>query len=502
MAFELRQELKLSQQLVMTPQLQLAIKLLQMCKMELVDVIQEEMTENPVLEEVPESDEESSEGEVEDIEEVADPGQDMINKVQEGLGSDWKDYVESSSRDSYVSFSNEREQREGFEATLTRKESLTDHLMWQLHMSGLSDEEMEIGEIIIGNLNQDGYLQLSLVEIARIYLLKGEGETGEDGVTTFKHLNWMKLLSALQKAGRAISRIQGFDTVGVASRSLGECLLIQIGFLNEEEPLLERIVKFHLSDLERRKYQVIARCLNVNIEDVFESAKLISQLEPKPGRPFNDKEPQYITPDIHVFKTGDNYTVVLNGDGLPKLRISPFYLRTIYNNSSSSAAAKDYVKDKMRSALWLIKSIYQRERTIRKVMKSIIKFQREFFDYGIDHLKPLVLKNVAEDISMHESTVSRVTTNKYVHTPHGIFELKYFFNAGVGSERGEVGVASESVRNKIKEILSNEDSKKPYSDQELVEMLKKNYIKVARRTVAKYREMMGILPSSRRRKFY
>jgi RNA polymerase sigma-54 factor len=426
----------------------------------------------------------------------------MINKVQEGLGSDWKDYVESSSRDSYVSFSNEGEQREGFEATLTRKESLTDHLMWQLHMSGLSDEEMKIGEIIIGNLNHDGYLQLSLVEIVRVYLLKREGEKGEDDVTKFKHLNWLKLLSALQKAGRALNRIQGFDPVGVACRSLGECLLIQIGFLNEEESLPERIVKFHLSDLERRKYQVITRSLNVNIEEVVESAKVISQLEPKPGRPFSDKEPQYITPDIHVFKTGDNYTVVLNGDGLPKLRISPFYLKTIYNNSSSSAAAKDYVKDKMRSALWLIKSIYQREKTIRKVMKSIIKFQREFFDHGIDYLKPLVLKEVAEDISMHESTVSRVTTNKYVHTPHGIFELKYFFNAGVGSERGEAGVASESVRNKIKEILSNEDSKKPYSDQELVEILKKNDIKVARRTVAKYREMMGILPSSRRRKFY
>jgi len=257
MAFELRQELKLSQQLVMTPQLQLAIKLLQMCKMELVDVIQEEMTENPVLEEVPESEGESSEGEVEDIEEVADPGQDMINKIQEGIGSDWKDYVEGASRDSYVSFNNDREQREGFEATLTRKESLTDHLMWQLHMSGLSDEEEE----------------------------KREGS-----VAQFNHLNWLKLLSALQKAGRALNRIQGFDPVGVACRSLRECLLIQIGFLNEEESLPERIVKFHLSDLERRKYQIIARSLNVNIEEVVESAKVISQLEPKPGRPFSDKE--------------------------------------------------------------------------------------------------------------------------------------------------------------------------------------------------------------------
>ena len=258
------------------------------------------------------------------------------------------------------------------------------------------------------------------------------------------------------------------------------------------------MVKAHLSDLERNRYQVIASSLHVGIEEVVEAAKVISQLEPKPGRPFNDKEPQYITPDIHVFKAGDGYSVVLNGEGLPKLRISPFYLETIYNNSSS-APVKEYIQNKMRSAVWLIKSIYQRERTIRKVMESIIKFQREFFDHGFDHLKPLILKDVAEDIGMHESTISRVTTNKYVHTPHGIFELKYFFNAGVGSGGG---VASESVRNKIKEILASENPQHPLSDQELVEILQKQDMSIARRTVAKYREMLGILPSSKRKKFY
>jgi len=499
MAFELRQELKLTHQLVMTPQLQLAIKLLQMCKMELVDMIQQEMTENPVLEEVPESEGEMGGGEIEDIGEVADTRLDMITKAKEGLGFEWKDYIESSTRDSYVTFTG-NEARESFEATVTKKASLVDHLMWQLHVSGLSDEDQRIGELIIGNLNQDGYLQVPLVEIAKVYLLEKERGKEYDDISKFKHLNWLKLLCNLQKAGKVLSKIQEFDPVGVACRNLEECLLIQIRFLNDEDPLLEKIVKFHLSDLEKKRYQVIASNLNVTIEEVVEAAKVISQLEPKPGRPFSDKEPQYITPDIHVFKTGDEYTVVLNGDGLPKLRISPFYLKSIYN-SSSTDAVKEYIRDKMRSAIWLIKSIYQREKTIRKVMKSIIKFQREFFDHGVDHLRPLVLKDVAEDINMHESTISRVTTNKYVHTHHGIFELKYFFNSGIGSDKGR-GVASESVRNRIKEILSREDPKHPYSDQAIVESLQKQNITIARRTVAKYREMLGILPSSKRKKFY
>jgi RNA polymerase sigma-54 factor len=197
----------------------------------------------------------------------------------------------------------------------------------------------------------------------------------------------------------------------------------------------------------------------------------------------------------------NGYKVVLNGDGLPRLRVSNFYLKTLYNKDSSSKSTKEYIKSKMNSAIWLIKSIYQRERTIKKVMESIIKFQREFFDQGVDHLKPLILKDIAEDIEMHESTVSRVTTNKYVHTPHGIFELKYFFNSAISSVRGE-DIASVSVKNKIQEILSNEDLKHPYSDQKIVVILKDNNITIARRTVAKYREELGILPSSRRREFY
>ena len=495
MAFELRQELKLSQQLVMTPQLQLAIKLLQMCKMELVDVIQQEMVENPMLEEVPESEE--STDKIENIEEIPDTKQDTLNDAKDQLAPEIKEYIQSSGGDSYVSF-HDREEKESFETTLTRSSSLVDHLTWQLHMQALPDDEQKIGELIIGNLDPDGYLQVPLIEIAKTFLTDNEQGGRYDSVASWEQVNWLKLLCALQKSEKVLATIQECDPIGSASRNLQECLLIQIRFLKSNRDVLEKIVRLHLPDLEKNKYQVIASNLHLSIEEVVDATKVISQLEPKPGRPFNDREPQYITPDIHVFKTGDDFTVVLNGDGLPKLRISPFYLESIYNNSSS-APVKEYIRNKMRSAIWLIKSIYQRERTIRKVMESIIKFQREFFDHGVEHLKPLILKDVAEDISMHESTISRVTTNKYVHTPHGIFELKYFFNAGVGSNGG---VASESVRNKIKEILASENQKHPLSDQEIVALLKQQDIEIARRTVAKYREMLGILPSSKRKKFF
>ena len=499
MDLSIKQNLKQTQKLAMTQSMRQSIEMLQLSTVELAEMITTEMTENPVLEEVPESESDVAEERIETIEEIADTKLDELSKAKENLGLELKDYIESSRRDSYVS-SVEREQKEGFEATLTRGDSLIDHLMWQLHMNELPDEEKKIGEIIIGNFNQDGYLQIPLIEIAKIYLMEKESERGYDGISRFKHVNWLKLLCVLQKAGGVLRKIQGFDPVGVGCRDLRECLLIQIKFLKGEGSLLEKIANTHLSNLEKKKYRVIANDLHVGIEEVVEAAKVISQLEPKPGRPFSDKEPQYITPDIHVFKTGDEYTVVLNGDGLPKLRISPFYLESIYN-SSSSAAVKEYIKNKMRSAVWLIKSIYQRERTIRRVMESIIKFQRGFFDHGVDHLKPLILKDVAEDIGMHESTISRVTTNKYVHTPHGIFELKYFFNAGIGSGKGG-DVATETVRNKIKEILAHEDSKRPYSDQGIVEILEKQDIAIARRTVAKYREMLGILPSSKRKKLY
>jgi RNA polymerase sigma-54 factor len=500
MAYELRQELRLTQQLVMTPQLQLSIKMLQLCRLELADTIQQEMAENPLLEEAQETDHEVSEENLENADEIPDKQPDALKKLEENVEFDWKSYVENSGRESYSSY-DAGEEREPFDARLTKTPTLADHLTWQLHLSSMNQDEQQIGELIIGNLNPDGYLKTPLIEIAKIYLVEECFREELENASEFNHVNWLKLLFALQKADRVLSIMQEFDPVGVAARDLKECLLIQTKFFGKEGLLLEKIVRHHLPNLERKRYQVIAADLNISIEGVIEAAKAIAQLEPKPGRPFNDKESHYITPDIYVHKMEDEYKVVLNGDGLPRLRISNFYLKTLYNKDSSSPSTKEYIKSKMNSAIWLIKSIYQRERTIKKVMESIIKFQREFFEQGVDHIKPLKLRDVAEDIEMHESTVSRVTTNKYVHTPRGIFELKYFFSSAISSVQGE-NIASVSVKNKIKEIFSNEDAKHPYSDQKIVAILKDHNITLARRTVAKYREGLGILSSSRRKESY
>jgi len=382
MAFELRQELKLTQQLVLTPQLQLAIKMLQLCRLDLADTIQQEMAENPLLEEEQESDREVSEERLENADEVPDKQPDSLKKLEDSVEFDWKSYVENSGRESYSSF-NAGEEREPFEARMTKMSTLADHLTWQLHLSPLNQDEQQIGELIIGNLNQDGYLKTPLIEIAKNYLMGESTGIEPENTSQFNHLNWIKLLFTLQKVKRVLSIIQDLDPLGIAARDLKECLLIQTKFLGDEGLILGKIVKHHLPNLERKKYRVIAADLNISIEGVIGAAKAIAQLEPKPGRPFINRESQYITPDIYVYKMEDKYKIVLNGDGLPRLRVSNFYLKTLYNKTSASQSTKEYIRDKMRSAIWLIKSIYQREKTIKKVMESIIKFQREFPAWNI-----------------------------------------------------------------------------------------------------------------------
>jgi RNA polymerase sigma-54 factor len=336
---------------------------------------------------------------------------------------------------------------------------------------------MEIGEYIIGNLDKDGYLQATYDDIA---LDTGYSKEVVKGV---------------------LEKIQSFDPVGVASQNLKECLLKQTEILPGDTSLIRNILVYHMKDLERRKYQVIAKGLKVSMKEVIEACDIIAHMEPRPGREFNDKEVQYITPDIYVFKVDDEYVVVLNEDGQPKIKVSPFYKNILSSDRMMPNRTKEYIQEKLRSAVWLVKSVYHRQTTIINVMKSIIKFQRNFFDYGTSYLKPLVLRDVAEDIQMHESNISRVTTNKFVNTPHGIFELKYFFNSGISSDDGE-NIASESVKNKIKNIIQKEDSHKPLSDQEIADILKKQGVNIARRTVTKYREMKGILSSSKRKKHY
>jgi len=472
MALEIRQSLKLTQQPIMTPQLQQAIKLLQLSRMELMDLIRQEQEENPVIEEITEPVQETEplETNYESLGPTATEPKDTREEEPGPPELDWR--AEETSWGTRAS--EEDDDRPTFENFLTKKASLADHLLWQLRLNHLTEEERLIGTLIIGNLNDDGLLQVSPEEVAV--------QSGFDPQTVQK----------------VIQKIQAFDPPGVAARNLRECLLLQAQQLYPQEALMQRIISDHLQLLAKKNYQTLSRELGATLEEVVRATRLIGELDPHPGRRFNDENIPYITPDVYVFKMGDDYLVMLNEDGLPKLRINSYYRSILRGQNQSSGEAKEYINDKIRSALWLIKSIHQRQRTIYRVTKSIVKFQRDFLDKGVACLKPMVLKDVAMDVEMHESTISRVTSNKYVHTPQGIFELKYFFNSSINTSRGE-NVASESVKEKIRLILAQEDPQKPYSDQELVEILKKQDILIARRTVTKYREMLGVLPSTQRK---
>ena len=484
MALEIKQQLRLSQQLVMTPQLQQAIKLLQLSRLELADVVQQELQENPLLEESQESDEElprELEAEAEVVEKTLSeatgdvPENREASDVEKIADIDWQSYAEAYPQTGFQSGGREGDDRPPFEATLTRRETLAEHLHWQLQMSDLEGSEREAARWLIGNLDEDGYLRADLDEIAR-----------RAGVS-------------LERVEVTLQRLQHFDPVGVAARDLRECLLLQIDTRRDVPVLAKTLVGEHLEALQKRDFRGIARATGAEIEAVAQAADWIGTLEPRPGRPFGGEEPVYIVPDIYVHKIGDDYHVVLNEDGMPRLRINQLY-RDVLSKGGNGVAkdTRDYVQDKVRGALWLIKSIHQRQRTIHKVMQSLIKFQRPFFDRGIQALRPLNLRDVAEDIGMHESTVSRVTTNKYAHTPQGIFELKYFFNSSINRVEGEA-IASESVKEKIRRIVAAEDPQRPLSDQRIAEMLRNANIDIARRTVTKYREAMNILSSTKRR---
>ena len=468
MAIELKQSLNLSQQLVLTPQLQQAIKLLQLSRIELVELIREELKANPVLEEQePESDNLLDMGETE-----------IENGFEYDFG--WDSYFEEY-KDEYW-YDKERILNPGkrefpsFENFTASKIDLYSHLMWQLNLSDLDNEEKLIGMHIIGNLNKDGYLEASLEEISVA--------TG----------------SSLDKIEKTLHVIQNFDPVGVGARDIRECLLIQARAYNLKDTIVEKIILNYLQDIENKRYEKIAKELSVTVDDVLAAILVIKSLDPRPGSIYFDERSIYIVPDVYIIKVGDEYEVLLNQDEFPKLKINPYYKELLGRRDSYlSKKEKAYLREKFRSAMWLIKSIYQRQDTIYKVTKSIVKFQRDFLDYGITHLKPLVLKDVAEDIQMSESTVSRVTTNKYVHTPQGIFELKFFFNSAINSTEGG-SISSVSVKEYIRDIIQSEDKRRPYSDQEIKKILEKRFnIRIARRTVAKYREAMGILSSKKRK---
>ncbi|MDX9999708.1 MAG: RNA polymerase factor sigma-54 [Polyangia bacterium] len=486
MALEFRQQLRLTQQLVMTPQLQQAIKLLQLSRLELVDLVREEMLENPVLEDASDQpsdppSEEAGDNHPDDLQNA--PAEIEASSPTEVKGDeravseiDWEAYLESYTMSPALPSMHEQEEEyRGQDQTLSNGSSLASHLMWQLKLGGYAEEEEAIGTLIIGNLDAAGYLrEPSLEDLAE-----------QAGVSQ-------------DLAEAVLHRIQTFDPIGVAARDLSECLLVQARHIGADDDVLVAMITRHLHNLENKNYQAIAKDLKQPIEEIYEAAKVIQSLDPKPGRQYSNEEIRYITPDVYVHRLGDSFFVVPNDDGLPRLRVSSFYKNAL---ASGGAEAKEYVQSKLRSAQWLIRSIQQRQRTIIRVTESIVRYQEEFFRKGIGYLRPMTLAKVAEDIGMHESTISRVTTNKWVSTPQGIFELKYFFNSAITRSNGD-DIASESVKNKIRELVAQEDSRKPLSDQNLTKMLQDQGIEIARRTVAKYREQLGILSSSKRKQVF
>lgn len=480
MALELKQQLKLSQSLVMTPQLQLAIKLLQLSRLELVELVSEEIEINPVLDDT--------------VEAGTNEGVRVEEEKQKPTEIDWQAYLEEQSDYGArrINFA-DRPDDEDFIGNLPdAHEGLGKHLLWQLSVSGLCEEEARLGEFIIGNISEDGYLRL---------LDRGSMAPVEYEAAVLDEIVRLTGVSP-ETATKVLGTVQQLDPVGVCARTVRECLLTQALLWPVRDTVVEEIISVHLEKLASRNYKGIARALGITFKEVCEAAATINKcLNPTPGAGFGIDSARTVIPDIFVNKVEDEYIVSLNDDGMPKLKLNKLYRNMLKANGTVSDTAKEYLQERLKSALWLIKSVHQRQRTIFKVMESIVSFQRDFLDFGLKHLKPLILKDVAEAIGVHESTVSRVTTNKYVQTPRGIFELKYFFSNAISNGEG-TDVTAEYIRNKIKKIIESENSKKPYSDQQIVAELKESGVVLARRTATKYREALGFQSSSRRKVVY
>ncbi|MEY4704262.1 MAG: polymerase, sigma-54 [Nitrospirota bacterium] len=502
---KLRLDLRLSQKLIMTPQLQQAIKLLQLSRLELQQSLTQHLMENPLLEELPTESEDSEAGSVEEkaADAAASADSESSNAEEstpeerdtpdEASASGWEEYFGSDRRiGGSESQSSSQDEFPSYEQTMAKAISLEDHLLWQLSFSGLSDREKIIGRSIIGNLDDDGYLRISLAEMV--------------GGTDFTEA----------EAESVLKDVQSFDPTGVAARDLAECLLLQIGHLGKSPmgslgarpgalkgSIVEAIVQHHLKDLEKKQYARIAKALDVTVDEVFQATKVIEVLEPKPGRPFANTQNYVIVPDVFVVKNEGEWVVLLNDDGLPRMRISPYYKQLMGGGESGSAETKAYLDEKLRAAQWVIRSIEQRNKTIVKVVSSIVKFQEQFFEKGVQYLKPLVLKQVAEDIGMHESTISRVTANKYMYCPQGMLELKFFFNAGLQrADQPSDMMSSVTVREMIRIMVAEEDPSRPLKDEEIAARLLTKQVVIARRTVAKYRAEEHIPSATQRKRFF
>jgi RNA polymerase sigma-54 factor len=464
---------RLTQRLILTPSLQQAIKLLPLTTLELAEVLEQEMIENPMLEEVPEQEIQASD----------DPGLASTTEPPEKPKTEdplddidvekfFEDYMED--RDYRRTRPSEIPEMPPLENTLTQAPDLYDYLTWQLHMSVSDELTLEIGEAIINNLDEDGTLRASLEEIANLGPF------------------------AAAEVERALAVVQALDPPGIAARDLTECLRLQLRHLGLENSPTDVMLRDHMKKLQNHQYAEIGRQMGLSPEDVSHHLEIIKHLDPRPGLRHSRDKATPVLPDVFVVKEGDEFKIVLNDDGLPKLRISPTYRRMLDDKESNSEETRSYVKDKLRSALWLLKSVDQRQRTIYKVSESIVRHQRAFLEHGIAHLRPLVLRDVANDIGMHESTVSRVVANKYMHTPRGVYELRFFFHSGIQSNMGEA-VSSVTIKEKIRKMIDQENSMQPLSDSRIADLLKGEGLPLARRTVAKYREELRIPPSNLRK---
>jgi RNA polymerase sigma-54 factor len=503
---KLRLDLKLSQKLIMTPQLQQAIKLLQLSRLELQQSLAQHLMDNPLLDELPEEAEENEAGNADEQAEEsaasatnsdesgpAEAPQEERETPDEVSAAGWEEYFGTDRRTgSGERQSSNQDEFPSYEQTVAKSASLEDHLLWQLSLSGLSERQKAIGRLLIGNFDDDGYLRTPLGEIV--------------AGTEF----------AEAEAESVLRDIQTFDPTGVGARDLSECLLLQLGHLGRgpigslgarpgalKGSVVEAIVQHHLKDLEKKQYARVAKVLDVTIEEVLQATKVIEALEPKPGRPFTSTQNYVIVPDVFVVKNEGEWVVLLNDDGLPRMRISPYYKQLMSSGQGGSSETKAYLDERLRAAQWVIRSIEQRNKTIVKVVSSIVKFQEQFFEHGVQYLKPLVLKQVAEDIGMHESTISRVTANKYMYCPQGMLELKFFFNAGLQrADQPNDMLSSVSVREMIKKMVAAEDPKHPLKDEEIAARLKEQQVLIARRTVAKYRAEEHIPPATQRKRFF
>jgi len=468
-------ELRQKQVLVMTPKLQQALKLLQMPAIELQQMLKQEIIENPLLEEI---------DEVEEIREEEAAEEPKADSEKEKSGDDDSSEEEKIDWDEYFrngfemgSGLGEETQEEFFEKVPVAKRSFTDQLISQLRIITDDDKTIEIGDYLIGSLDESGYLTCELEEVAGAFDIP------------------------VEKVVEVLKIIQTFDPPGVGARNLQESLIIQLENRGLQDSLAARIIKDHFEDFKHKKYLEISKKLKISIQEVQNQSKVIGTLDPKPGLQITFEEPRYVIPDLVIELIEGKYVVYLNDRNIPRLRVSQVYQNELLKgNKDGNRETREFIQSRMKSAKWLIQTIEQRRKTMVKVMECITDKQKEFFEKGTAFLRPLTLQQVASEINMHESTVSRVTTNKYVQTPRGVFELKFFFSSSLGTQDGGE-ISAKSAKDKIRRIIEKEDSNIPLSDQKIADILIKGGLNIARRTVAKYREQLNILPARMRKEY-